>query len=92
MQVGKINTTPIYSEFHMGELETWVNCLLKYSPTVIDLMCEGESKWIQLPTMVLAVPVPKARQKQIDDDDDDDEEDDLLVTTISPSIHMPCRS
>ena len=45
--------------------------------------------------MVLAVPVPKARQKQIDDDDDDDddeEEDDLLVTTISPSIHMPCRS
>ena len=38
MQVGKINTTPIYSEFHMGELETWVNCLLKYSPTVIDLM------------------------------------------------------
>lgn len=91
MQVGK-KETPQWDtvNFTWGKWVTSVNCLFKYCSYCnwFDVR-PGESKWIQLPTMVLAVPVPKARQKQIDDDVD---EDDLLVTTISPSIHMPGRS
>lgn len=52
-------------------------------------MRPGESKWIQLPTMVLAVPVPKARQKQIDDyDDDDDHDDDLDEDDLLKEYHL----
>lgn len=39
--------------------------------------------------MVLAVPVPKARQKQIDDyDDDDDHDDDLDEDDLLKEYHL----